>query len=189
MKEAGDFIQPASVRGDFDGFQPLNIPDEIRAELIELNKLAKSTDHEYGFAVYTGGKTDIQTDNSHNSILIGAPANSTNIEIYHSHTDDSVLSTRDICSSALRVNVSRESVISINGDVWIIDYVGGIRPDETELSNALKMCDSDAKAALQNDPLFDSWSVEEKGYMLGREKMLRMARLFEWNLMGGNIND
>ena len=187
-KEPGDATQPKSIGRDYQDFSQLVLSPEEKKDLAELNRLAEDTDNEYGLAVYQGGKTDIQTDNDHNNVIIGFPADAQHVEIYHSHTDDSVLSSEDIGQSATRLNVDKECVISINGDVWVIDYTEGIRPNQNELDEALKMCKNDAKEALSNDPAYGNWSYEERAYMLGRESMLRVARLFEWHIMGGHID-
>ncbi len=187
-KNAGDSIQPKSIQGDYQDFLPIDLSEEERKWLKDLNELAKNTSEEHGFAAYQGGRTQIQTNHDHNSVSIGIPADVQHVKAYHSHTDDSVISPADILNTVLRENVDREYVISQNGDVWILDYTNGIRPDRKTLEDGLIMCGKDASIALSDDPEYDNWSYEERYYMLGREKMLRVARLFEWGLMGGAIN-
>ena len=187
-KDPRDVVAPASIRGDYQDFLPLEISEESRKGLSELRELARRTDNEHGFAIYQGGRTEIQTNNEHSRVSIGFPQDAKHVEVYHCHTDDSVLSPEDIRQSALRPNVDRECCISANGDIWVIDYSGGIRPDKYELDRAMDACESDAKTALVLDPAYDSWTFEERYYMLGREKLLRTARLFEWKLQGGHIN-
>ncbi len=187
-KEPGDASKPVGLHGDYQDFKELDISEDTRKTLRELNGLAIETNEEHGLAVYQGGKTDIQTNHDHNRVTIYYPKNAKHVEIYHCHTDDSVLSLEDIFESATKLNVDRECVISVNGDVWMIDYSEGIRPGEEEFKRAYKMCNDGAKLALEEDPAFNNWEFEERYYMLGRETMLRVARLFEWNIMGGDIN-
>ena len=187
-KNEGDALQPKELRGDYNDYNPLDISEEKKNDLRELRKLALETDEEQGLAIYQGGKTDIQTNHDHNNVTIRFPKSTEHVEIYHSHTDDSVLSTRDIKETVLKKNVDRDCVISKNGDIWVIDYTGGIRPDTKELDNAIDMCWRRAMQDLKDDPAFPEWTYEERYYMLGRETMLRLARLFEWNIMGGNID-
>ena len=186
-KQAGDTVQPESIRRNYDDFQPLEITDEIREELRELNRLAEETDVEYGFSRYPGGKTEIHTNHDHNRVEIPLPKEGEHIELYHCHTDDSVLSPDDF-HSVLSERIDRDCVISKNGDIWIVDYSSGIRPTKEELEAAVDMCEAEAERTVVEDPGYDAWTYEERYYMRGRERMFRLGRLFEWSIMGGNID-
>lgn len=186
-KQAGDTVQPESIRRNYDDFQPLEITDEVREELRELNRLAKETDEEQGFSRYPGGKSDIHTDHDHNGVHIPIPKEGEHIELYHCHTDDSVLSPKDF-QTVLDARIDRQCVISRNGDVWLVDFSHGIRPTAKELDDAVKMCDREAERTVMADPGNDGWSFEERYYMRGRERMYRLGRLFEWRVMGGHID-
>ena len=186
-KDAGDSVQPASIRGDFQDFKQLELKEEERKDLTKLKSLATSSNYEHGLAFYEGGKTKIQTDNDHNNVRISFPKDAKHVALYHCHTDDSVLSPEDL-KSVLKLNVDREAVISINGDIWMVDYTYGIRPTKDEFKEAMDLIADEVERDVKEDPLFDEWSFEERYYMLGREKMLRLARMFEWDIYGGNIN-
>ncbi len=185
-KQSGDTVQPESIQRNYDDFQPLEITDEVREELRELNRLAKETDVEHGFSRYPGGKTDTHTDNDHNKVNIPVPKEGKHVELYHCHTDDSVLSPEDF-NSVLDARIDRQCVISRNGDVWLVDYSNGIRPTKKELA-AVDMCESEAERTVKEDPGYNGWSFEERYYMRGRERLFRLGRLFEWSVMGGHID-
>ena len=186
-KQAGDTVQPESIRRNYDDFQPLEITNEVREELRELNRMAEETDVEYGFSRYPGGKTKPDTNNDHNRVEIAFPKEGRHIELYHCHTDDSVLSPEDF-RSVLNERIDRECVISRNGDVWIVDYSNGIRPSKDELDDAIRICEGEADRTVKLDPGYEEWTYEERYYMLGRERMFRLGRLFEWSIMGGHID-
>ena len=186
-KQPGDTVQPASIRGDYNDFRELELTDEERADLTELRRLAVDTNSEHGMAVYQGGKTKIQTDNDHNMVEIGFPKGSEHVTLYHSHTDDSVLSPEDF-KSVLNQDVDRDAVISANGDIWIVDFTTGIRPAKEYFDKAIAFLRDDVDRDLKNDPSYEEWSFDERYYMRGREIMLRTSRLFEWNLMGGHLD-
>ncbi len=187
-KQAGDTVQPESVRRNYEDFDTLDISEEVRAELRELNRLAKETDEEYGFSRYPGGKTENHTDHDHNGVRIPLPKEGEHIELYHCHTDDSVLSTEDF-KSVLNEKIDRDCVISRNGDVWIVDYSNGIRPAGHELAEAFGVCYEEAKRTVAENQEYENWAFEERYYMLGREQMFRLGRLFEWKIMGGHIDE
>lgn len=186
-KQAGDTVQPESIRRNYDDFQPLEITDEVREELRELNRLAEKTDVEHGFSRYPGGKTETHTDNDHDKVNIPVPKEGKHVELYHCHTDDSVLSPEDF-KTVLDTRIDRQCVISRNGDVWLVDYSNGIRPTKQELEAAFDMCESEAERTVKEDPGYNGWSFEERYYMRGRERMYRLGRLFEWRVMGGHID-
>lgn len=185
-QSSGDSKKPKNMDGDYTDFRLLEISEDTKQKLRELNELSKETGFEYGRALCDGEWTDIQTDNMPGNVKIKYPTNSKKVEIYHSHTDDSTESSADLIA-LINQNVSKIGVASINGDGWIIDVADGIRPNKDELDEAVNMCYKQAQEDLKLDPRFQDWSYEERYYMLIREQMRRIANIFEWSVMGGEI--
>ena len=125
-----------------------------------------------------------RTDSKHNDVAIPYLSDAKNVELYHSHTDESPPSGEDLRAFAMP-SIKRIGVMSGNGDAWIIDIGQGIRPTKEELDDVLKSCYYQAQENLQSDPSFFDWSFEERSYMLVRERMRLVANYFEWDVMGG----
>lgn len=185
-QSAGDLVQPESIKGVFDDFKELELTKEVSDSLKELRELAQKDDNEHGLAFFEGGKTDIQTDNKHNSVIIRYPKGAKNVELLHCHTDESTLSATDL-GGLVDPEVNQTSIITINGDAWSARVGNGIKPTQKEFDNAIDTCYDEAIRIVKEDPEYDKWSSEEKYYMLVREQMRGIGRYFEWDISGGKL--
>lgn len=183
---AGDTKQPLSIVGDFEDFKPLDLTEEDKKILLELNRLAKLNNYEYGYATYKGGNTEPQTDEKYGDIIIRYPHGSKEIKLFHSHTDESTLSIVDL-SALINPDVEKTHLMSINGDVWTASVGQGIRPTKEEFTEARWICYDGLEQAVMEHPDYSNWTYEERYYMLVRENMLRIGRYFEWDIAGGRL--
>lgn len=188
-QEDGDMRKPSSLDGDYYDFKTLSLEPEAIKLCNELNELSKRSDFEYGKIVFPGADTNVFTDNKHSSIDFHLKGiDSKQIELFHSHTDDSLPSAADL-RSFIDERVQRIGVISINKDVWVVEIGQGLRPTAEEFDAAKKIAYEGALEAVKNDPNFIDWTYEERYYMLIREQSLRICNYFEWDYSGGSLDE
>lgn len=185
-QSSGDSVQPNSIKGIFDDFKNLELSQEKKETLTALHNLAQKDDFEHGMAFYKGGKTEIQSQNDHNNVIIGVPIDAEEVELLHCHTDESTLSLEDL-SALIRSNVLSTTVITGNGDVWSANMGNGIKPSKKEFAEAAQICYDEAGRIVADNPEFSEWSYEERYYMLIREQMRGLGRYFEWDISGGRL--
>lgn len=183
-----DTKQPLSVKGDFSEYSPLELEQSEIELLKQLHNFAVDTNNEYGMAIYDGGQTDYITDNKHNDVTIVFPKDAKNVRLLHSHTDDSPLSHIDL-SALVKDNISGTTNISINNDVWSVRIGNGIKPTKEEFAEISNICYDEAIRTISEHPDFYNWTVQERYYMLIRERMYRICNSFEWELSAGNIDE
>ena len=185
-QSAGDLKQPSDIKGIFDEFKELDLTKEVRQSLDELQKLAKRDNSEHGLAIYEGGKTEIQGQGNHSNVVIGFPKDAKNVELLHCHTDESPLSRTDM-GRLVNPNVEKTHIIAGNGDVWSASVGNGIKPTREEFDNVADMCYDEARRIVEADPKYETWTPDERYYMLVREQMRGIGRAFEWDIAGGKL--
>lgn len=185
-QSAGDAKQPKELQGDFEDYMPLETSAEVRGALLELRDLAAQTNYEYGRSCSDGVWNEPHTDENHNIVKVIFDPQARHIELYHSHTDESPPSSVDL-RAFLNEKVDRIGIASSNGDGWIIEIGGGIRPTKDEMDEAIDLCYKQAMEIIGSDPHYDGWSYEERSYMLVRERMRLIANYFEWDVYGGRL--
>lgn len=185
----GEASIPASMVRNYEGFEQLELNHEDKESLSALHENAIRNQFEYGQILYDGGKTDILTSNSYNTVRLPVEqTQGTNLRVYHSHTNVTLPSSADFRPLTLE-KVKSVGVVSSNGDTWVIEIGDGYRPSADELSDYLYDLERTLPYELMDYPEFNDWTPEERSYMLIREKCFRVCREFGWKLMGGYIDE
>ena len=108
------------------------------------------------------------------------------IRLYHSHTNDTLLSQDDY-TLLLNPKVERISVVTATGKVFSCTIGNGVVPGVDEYLELLLELEEDLSRSIPADPRFLNWSRERRFYEYMREKSFRIARYFKWRLEGGTL--
>ncbi len=185
----GEASIPASMIGNYDGFERLELDRSDRDSLISMHEKAVNNQFEYGQILYDGGQTELMTNEMYDTVKLPVvQTEGENLRVYHSHTNETLPSSADFKPLTLD-KVKRIGVISSNGDTWLVEVGDGYRPSETELDQYLETLERSLPFELMDYPEFYEWTPEERSYMLIREKCYRVCREYGWKLMGGSIYD
>lgn len=188
-QEEKESKKPLSMVGNYDDYEKLELTEKEVDTLKNLNRLALENQVEYGKILYNEGETDDITSNLHGKVLLPVKqTEGTGLKVFHSHTNETPPSSADLI--ALTVDkVDRIGIISINGDTWVAEINGGIRPTVEELIEVTQDIYEELENELYEYPEVKDMTPEEKNYMFIREKFFRITRHFKWKVMGGDINE
>lgn len=176
---------PTSYQGNFDDFLELNISEETRAQFAELRRLSTEDGYEHAQVIRDGEPGQIVTSKLPDKVNIKITEDDGyNLTLLHSHTNETPLSRADfkyLCNE----QVDHVGNIAINGDTYVVSVGNGWRPTLEEFEEEVEWIADEVDRDIMEMPEYDSWTIEERNYMAIREQAYRIARHYEWDLMGG----
>ena len=106
--------------------------------------------------------------------------------IYHSHTNVTPLSRRDMIKLYDK-NIKKIGCITSNGDIFEIEIGSGYIPDDyDEFDLSIHSIYNDICKEIRSESN-EKYSFSERCYYLIRETMYRVVRYYGWTIRGGNI--
>ncbi len=186
QQESGNLMPPSAYDGDFSDFEPLELTDEARKTMKELQKLGIDTGWEHGAILYPDGTISKPFSSElHGGVAFKADEIPMGSTLLHCHTNGTPLSAGDL---KLLINQNISGIINItnNGDVFHAD-VNGYHPDDEEFEEF----EADVRREIDKEMLErmrdEGWTYEEYVYMCIKEELFRICRQFEWTLRGGKL--
>lgn len=180
---------PSSFEGNYDDFRPLELNDSEIEALKELNSLAKEDGYEYAQVLYEDHDSAPFTSGYPDRVRIKLDEiEGDNLRLLHSHTNVTPLSREDF-SYLCNERVLEVGNVAINGDAFVARVGDGWRPTPAEFERDTDQIAKDVNLDMSRDPDFESWSIPERNYMAIREQAYRIAIRYEWELMGGSIDE
>ena len=178
---------PKEYENNYDDFIPLDISHETKTHLAQLHKLAQENGFEYAQIIHDGNPGDIITSEDPNGVKVEiTEEDGFGLSLLHSHTNETPLSRKDFryfCND----QVDYVENIAINGDIFLASVGNGWRPTLEEFDRIVSQIAKEVDFDVMQMPEYGSWSPKERNYVAIREQTYRIARYFEWDLMGGNI--
>ncbi len=188
LAQVPDAQIPKFLEGDFEDFDDLILSEGERNALNQLRYLSDKDNFEHLVLDYGSSFTAPSCSSKHDSVEINLEGiDNSDIKVYHSHTNDTLLSTRDL-KHLTDERVSVVGVVTKNGDVFTAEIGNGYRPTEDEFDEAQAEID-----IIANDNIFSMYPVSELSfpeinYLYIREKAFITARKFGWTIRGGKLN-
>ena len=107
------------------------------------------------------------------------------LELFHSHTNCSILSKADLTYLS---NPRVESVGNINncGDVFIVSVGDGEKPTAREIVDKYNELYQDLSKSMRDE--LEPYTEQERTYLLDKEIFYWLTRHFKWDVQGRNIN-
>ena len=180
---------PSSYDGNFDDFRPLELDEDEVESLRGLNRLARENGYEYAQVLFEDHAGEPFTSGYPDRVRIKLdeiPGN--DLRLFHCHTNDTPLSREDfsyLCSE----RVLEVGNVAINGDAFVVRVGNGWRPSPEQFERDTIQIANEVNLDMPRNPDFDSWSIPERNYMAIREQAYRIAAHYEWELMGGSIDE
>lgn len=181
---------PAYLDGDFSDYNPLQIDDQTKDDLLEMNRLANTNQYEYGQIIVDGKPGRIYTSRLYGKVEVdlGRFPNDCELKIYHSHTNNTPLSPADF-SKFIDQRVVEIGNIAANKDVYITKIGYGYHPSKDEFDEAVDTIQKEVLMDMMNSPDFYDLSTEERNYVTIKEESYRIARYFKWETEGGRLDE
>ncbi len=189
MEQTEDAKITKSLEGNFDDVSELNISSRERQILSDLRSASDKNGYEYGTILNEKGESlGLITSNEHNSVRlpIDEAIKTGNVRIYHSHTNDTPLSSEDLFKLT-EEKVESVAVTTANGDVFIVKRGNGYIPSKTEFDEFEKEAYNTSMEYAMNYPDFREMSSSEANYVAIREQFGLIVRHFEWSAEGGKL--
>lgn len=178
--------KPKYIDKEFDDYNELRLTKEQRESFIELFENTAKNDYEY-MIIYSDGKP-LEMITSKLPDRVGfdlAKIEGNRLELFHSHTNCSLLSRADLTYLS---NPRVESVGNINncGDVFIVSVGDGEKPTADEILEKYSELYQDLSKSMRKE--LEPYSEQERTYLLDKETFYWLTRHFKWDVQGGNIN-
>lgn len=190
MKNIDETISiPEKYINNYDDFERLNLSNKEVEIYRTLNKLSLKHGKEAIKITYKDGETDFIISNKTNRVDIPIEINDKEeICIYHSHTNITPLSRRDIVKLFYR-NIKKIGCITINGDIFEIEIGNGYIPDNyEEFDLKINSIYNEVGIEISSNSSINNIN-SDNSYLLIRETMYRISRYYKLTLKGGNINE
>ena len=184
--ESKDISKPRNLANEFADYNQLNLTKEQKDSFSELFENTAKNDYEY-MIIYSDSKPlEMITSKEPNKVGFDlAKIKGDRLELFHSHTDCSLLSKADL---AYLSNPRVESVGNINncGDVFIVSVGDGEKPAVVDIYDTY----SEIRNEVVREMMYSlsQYNEQERTYLLEKEIFYRLTRHYKWEVKGGNIN-
>ena len=170
---------------DFSCFDTLALTETEKEILKDLRRMADESGAEYGCALFSDWTSEMFTSGEENRVVVPASVLGKKVALYHSHTNDTLLSLSDF-RLLLNENVVKICVISTSSFVQVTSS-GGIIPTQKEFEKAAMEINQEINEVLFDRPDFWDMTVEERKMVAFAEQSYRIPRYFNWKTEGGKI--
>lgn len=183
----GDYV-PAAFLNNFEEMDDLAVSDEESRIIAALRQLTEEDCMEHGVILFNGVQYGDFIQGTTSAVFL--PQSSLpcggQISLFHSHSNSAPPSVADLRYFCAK-NVDKICAVAYNGDIFLVEFGDGERPDAAEFEAVCQQIDYDVNVEIMFDASAPDWTEDERNYRAMRESFFRICRHFKWTMRGGRL--